>query len=359
MKDALKKDLSHWNASEIMKLYGIKSKTALLTAEKNGRIPEAIRDAKNNRSWQKKDLPSIGTLYGPLHKPDDWKFVSVCIFTVKGGVTKTTKTYSLARLFALCGFRVLIVGNDPQCSITGVTLNPLIKHKSINDLPKYQDLGSVIFENVPLEDVVQKTDIPTLDLLPETKSLGAVADHMALMAGLKAAQGQEDDDDKSRHKYYADKLNPLIEAAGYDIAFYDNGPGLNALSENALYASDYWITPNACDQGSYQVFEDNFNDVLKFAARKKKSWKRIFLIPTALANNSLSKQIRGAFMQKFPDYVTKSTTRATVKAQEALTIGASPVEVYLNSDIGQDYLDLAQEIWGEMMRLEEGSEHGN
>lgn len=359
MKETLKKNLNHWNASEVLKLYGIKSKTALLTAEKNGRIPEATRDSKNNRSWRKEDLPAIGRLYGPLHKPDDWKFVSVCVFTVKGGVTKTTKTYSLARIFALCGFKVLIIGNDPQGSITGITLNPLMKHKSIDDLPEYHDLGSVLFEGVKLSDAIQKTDIPTLDLLPETKSLGDVADHMSTLAALKAAKGKEDEEETSRHKYYAEKLNPLIAAAGYDIAFYDNGPGLNALTENALFASDYWITPNACDQGSYQVFEDNFNNVLKFGVRKKKTWKRIFLVPTVLAKNSLSSQILGAYIQKFPDYVTKATTRSTVKAQEALTFGASPVEVYLNSDIGQDYMSLAQEIWGEMVRIEEDQSHGS
>ena len=106
------------------------------------------------------------------------------------------------------------------------------------------------------------------------------------------------------------------------------------------------------------MFEDNFNKVLDFAARKNKIWKRIFLVPTLVANNSLSSQILGAYMQKFPDYVTKSTTRSTVKAQEALTVGASPVEAYLDSPIAQDFMSLAQEIWGEMVRIEEEDTDG-
>ncbi len=354
----MKESLDYWNANEVIKLFGIKSKTALLNAEKAGRIPEAERDEKNNRRWRKEDLPKIGCVYGPIERPKDFEFVSMCVFTVKGGVLKTTTSYVIARILALCGFRVLIVGNDPQGSITGVTMNPLNKHKSLDDLPKYKDIADVLFEDVPLLDAVQKTDLPTLDLLPETKSLGSISETVAATAAVAVTQGKEEQI-LPRHTYYSEFLNPLIKQAGYDFAIYDNGPGLNPLSENSLYASDYWITPNSCDQGSYQVFEDNFNDVLSFAKRKGKKWKRIFLVPTILENNNLSKQIHGTFLTKFPAYVTATSIRRTVRAQEALSMGASPTEVFLDSDIGHDCMALALEIWNVIQQDQKGVSNGH
>lgn len=340
----MKESLEYWNANEVIKLFGLKSKTALLNAEKAGRIPEAQRDEKNIRRWRKEDLPKIGAIYGPIERPKDFQFVSICVFTVKGGVLKTTTTYALARILALCGFKVLIIGNDPQGSITSVVMNPLNKNKSLDDLPHYKDVGDVLFDDVPLALAVQKTDLPTLDLLPEGKSLGSIGETVISAATVAVTQGKEEEV-VPRHEYYSAFLNPLIKAEGYDFAIYDNGPGLGPLSENSLYASEYWITPNSCDQGSYQVFEENFNKVLGFAKRKGKTWNRIFLVPTVLENNNLSKQIHGTFLTKFPAYITASSIRRTVKAQEALSLGASPPEVFLESDIGGDFMALVMEIW--------------
>lgn len=354
----MKENLDHWNVNEVIKLYGIKSKTALLNAEKSGRIPEAKRDEKNIRKWSIHELPSIGSHYGLLQKPKDFSFTVLCVFTVKGGVLKTTITYVLARILALHGLKVLVVGNDPQTSITQVMLNPLVRNKSLEDLPSYQDVGDVIFEGIPLKGVVQKTNLPTLDLLPETKALSEVADAMGTIAALAASKGKEEEG-RGRHKYFSEKLNPLIQEAGYDIAIYDNGPGLGALSENALYASDYWITPNACDQGSYQVFEDNFNLVLDFARRKDKEWNRIFLVPTVREATNLSKQIFGTYHTKFPNYITSASIRSTVRAQEALSLGASPPEVFLESDIAKDFMDLTIEIWKEILENQKGLRDGH
>ncbi|MFW7382411.1 MAG: ParA family protein [Oligoflexus sp.] len=354
----MKKSLETWTVNEVMSLYGIKSKTPLLNAEKAGRIPEAHRDSKNVRSWSLADLPRIGASYGFIEKPKNFQFTSICTFTAKGGVLKTSMTLALARIFALNGLKVLIVGNDPQTSITQVITNPLIQNTSLDELPSYKDLGSIIFEGDSLEDVVQKTNIPTLDLLPETQDLKDIGDTMGTLAALAANKGKSSDV-KPRHQYFHDILNPIIRRAGYDIAIYDNGPALTTLSENALFACDYWITPNGCDQGSYQVFESNLNDVLAFAEDKNKSWKQIFLVPTVKEQTKLSMQIYGAYISKFPNFVTETAIRRTVKAQEAFALGASPSEVFLKSDIGKDFADLALEIWKKIMTDQRGNSDGN
>jgi chromosome partitioning protein len=345
----LKKAIDTWSVNEIITLYGIKSKTAFFKAEKAGRIPSALRDSRKVRSWALSDLPSIGAAYGFLSKPKNFEFTTICVFTAKGGVLKTTVSYALARIFALHGLKVLIVGNDPQTSITGVTLNPLIQNKSLEDLPAYQDLGAVIFDKVPIEEVVQKTNLPNLDLLPETSDLSDIGDSMGTLAALAANKGKVNQP-RPRYKYFADILNKKIKEAGYDLAIYDNGPTLTILAENALYGSDYWITPNGCDQGSYQVFESNFNKVLQFAENVGKEWKKIFLVPTLKESTNLSLQIYGTYIGKYPGFVSQSSIRKTVKAQEALAMGLSPNEVFLDSELSQDFVALAKEIWSGIVK---------
>ena len=351
----MRKSTESWSVRDVLRLYEIKSKTALLNAEKDGRIPTAARNTSNIRYWSNDDIHLIGEHYGFLNKLKDSDLVTVCIFTAKGGVLKTTITFSLARLFALNGFKVLVVGNDPQTSLTQVCLNPLIENKSIDELPDYQDLGRVLFQGKSLNEVVQKTSLPNLDLLPETSQLTDVGDHMGTMAALAA--NSSSGKPQPRYAHFKNVLNPAIKKAGYDIVFYDNGPSLTILAENALFASDYWLTPTGCDQGSYQVFEKNFNKVLDFADHAKKTWEKIFLVPTLKDTTKLSMQIYGFYLSQYTEFATQSFIRRTIKAQEALCAGVSPTELFLGSDLSQDFINISKEIWSHISKKSNRTTH--
>lgn len=47
----------------------------------------------------------------------------IALFNNKGGVSKTTTTYNLGWMLALLENRVLIIDSDPQCNLTGVSIN--------------------------------------------------------------------------------------------------------------------------------------------------------------------------------------------------------------------------------------------
>ena len=84
----------------------------------------------------------------------------------KGGVGKTTSTINLGAALAELGRRVLLVDFDPQGALSvGLGVNP---HEL--DLTTYNLL---VDRSVTIDDVLLKTNIPGMDLLPSNIDLSA------------------------------------------------------------------------------------------------------------------------------------------------------------------------------------------
>ena len=117
-----------WSNSEIRKLFRMqnryKSIQTLYNAEERGEIPKAEREPRGkvmSRYWDLAQIPTIGKKFGFLKKTIDEQVV-ICKYMQKGGVLKTTSTWNEARIFALNGMRVLLVGLDPELSVSDIVL---------------------------------------------------------------------------------------------------------------------------------------------------------------------------------------------------------------------------------------------
>ncbi len=325
---------TYWSSSDLHKLFRlgerIKSRQTLLNSEERGEIPRAERIARGStmvRQWKLEQLPEIGSRYGFLSKPNKQEII--CVYTAKGGVLKTSLSYTLARILALNGIKTMIVGLDIQCSITDIALPPRHVESLEESENRPYGLYHFLYEKLPIDSVIRKTSLPTLDIIPETPDLNILEKKLRL--------------EPRREYLFKDRL--LNKLNNYDVIIFDNGPSWNQLIENALTAANTVISPIGCDIGAYQALQTNLATLDEFKQAMRLEWDNFLLIPTLLEKSKLSQQIYGAYLNQYNDRVIPSPIRRGVKGQEALLLGQSAIEHDAASPLAQDYYELVQELW--------------
>ena len=153
-----------WTNSDIRKLFKMdkryKSVQTLYNAEERGEIPVAEREARGKvltRIWDLAQLPQIGKKFGFLKPPISQKIL--CTYMQKGGVYKTTTSYNRARTLALNGIKVLLIGLDPECSITDIII-PQKELIRLDDFQQGKGLYHYFCENADLSEIIHPTSYP-------------------------------------------------------------------------------------------------------------------------------------------------------------------------------------------------------
>ena len=331
-----------YSKTDVEKILGFTgSRQTLLNLEKAQKIPSPHTQTKGRRKllyWKQSELPELGSKIGFL-KPAD-ELVIFCTFTEKGGVLKSTLTYTFARTLALCGMKVLIVGLESQGSITHLALNPMIE--SIDDIVSYPNVYDLFLDKIihgtkslTFDDVARKTTLENLHVIPENERL------KGLKTDLAAKQ--------MRHTYLSTYLLPEIKKRNYDVVLFDNGSDWNLHLENALFMSDYILSPIGCDPGTYQANDLNSDSVQDFGDLVKKQWKGFFTIPTLKENNKVSKQIYGSYLSQYADTIVEAPIRRLVAGTESFVLGLTPSEYSPKSPLAEDYHKCFKEIWSRVI----------
>ena len=323
----------HWTNSDIRKLYKMetrfKSIQTLYNAEDRGDIPLAQREARgkvSTRIWQIDQLPSIGKRFGFLKSPDKQKVL--CTYMQKGGVYKTTTSYNRARTLALNGIKVLLIGLDPECSITDIII-PQQELNRLDDFEQGKGLYHYFSDNIPLDEIIRPTSLPTLDFIPETHDLVKLNKWMAY--------------EKRREYIFLDRL--ISQLSKYEVIIFDNSPTWNHLVENAILVSSAIIMPLGCSLLAYNASATNMQNIWDFQEVMKLMNQELIMFSTGLERSSLSQQINATYLSRYVDYMITTPIRKSVKWEEALMSKQTILEYAPGSAQAEEYYHLICEEW--------------
>lgn len=163
--------------------------------------------------------------YVPHRREQDGLQV-LSVVNFKGGSGKTTTAAHLAQYLALTGHRVLAIDLDPQASLTSLFgIQPeLDETDSLYEALRFDE------ERKPIAEIIQRTNIPGLDVVPANLLLQEYEYDVPLaIAGSKGEEGR---------LFHMRIVNVLKEIdADYDVVVIDCPPQLGYLTITALMAS--------------------------------------------------------------------------------------------------------------------------
>jgi chromosome partitioning protein len=239
----------------------------------------------------------------------------------KGGVGKTTTAINLAASFAVLEYRTLLVDADPQAnSTTGVGF----------DLQNVtQSLYDCMVNNAVARDVILKTDIPYLDLIPSHIDLVGAEIEMINYPNRELV------------------LKQLMESVrnDYDFIIVDCSPSLGLITVNALTASDSVIVPVQCEFFALEGLGKLLNTIKIVQSRLNISLLIEGILMTMYDGRlRLCNQVVAEVRRHFEELVFSTIIHRNARLSEAPSVG-KPVILYdANSKGSMNYLNLAKEI---------------
>lgn len=253
----------------------------------------------------------------------------ITIANQKGGVGKTTTAVNLSASLAVAEKKVLLIDIDSQANAT-TGLGFSRRDYEFN-------IYHVLTGGKKLSDVILKTQIATLDLVPSN-------------IGLVGIEQEFSRKDKDCRTVLRDKIKELGDI--YDYIIIDTPPALGSLTINALSASDSVIIPIQCEfyalEGLAQIL--NTIKLVKETINKKLVIKG-FLPTMYSSQNNLSKETFMDLKKHFDNRLFKSEDEfiiipRNVKLGESPSFG-KPVILYdIKSSGSLAYQNLAYSIMG-------------